>query len=157
MIFSLRNRISFHFISFHCDFVSFISFHFVSFRSLRFVSITSLCTHSFDPNITLCYKDVTIIHRTSQSFSSSCCSIPFTIELNTKSSKTDPFRMSATVRLAENSTMLCPVEALTEYRAVHPAKDGPLFTFQNRKFLTRKDINKALKVHLNLPAVSSHS
>ena len=53
--------------------------------------------------------------------------------------------------------MLCPVKALTEYRAVHPTKAGPLFTFQNRKFLTRKDINKALKVHLDLPAVSSHS
>ena len=52
--------------------------------------------------------------------------------------------------------MLCPVKALTEYRAVHPTKDEPLFTFQNRKFLTRRDVNKALKVHLNLPAVLSH-
>ena len=60
-------------------------------------------------------------------------------------------------RLAENSTMLCPVKAQTEYRAVHPAKDGPLFTLQNRKFLTRRDIHKALKVHINLPEVVSHS
>ena len=44
-----------------------------------------------------------------------------------------------------------------EYTAVHPTKYGPLFTFQNRKFLTRRDINKALKMHLNLPTVSSHS
>ena len=65
--------------------------------------------------------------------------------------------MGTAVRLAENGTMVCPIKALLEYNAVHPTKAGSLFTFQNKKFLTRRDINKALKAHLNLHSMSSYS
>ena len=101
----------------------------------------------FNPECTLCYQDAKLHNL----------GITFKYQLSTKSSKTDPFRMGTSVRLAANGTSLCPVQALGEYIAVHPSQHGPLFTFQNRKYLTRKDINTALKVYLGMNHVSSHS
>ena len=119
------------------------------FGFLRISEYTSLHSHSIDSNTTLLK-----VHTSQSSISKD---FPTTIELNIKSSKTDPFKMGTAVRLAENGTMLCPIKALLEYNTVHLTKAGPLFTFQNKKFLTRRDINEALKAHLNLHSMPSQS
>ena len=126
------------------------------FGFLRISEYTSTYTRTFEPDLTLCYSDVKMLHS-AQIVRNSSKPIITGIELNIKSSKTDPFRMGVLVRLAENGTILCPVRALTEYMAVHPNKQGPLFMSQSNKYLTRRDINKALKAYLNLSNVSSHS
>ena len=75
-----------------------------------------------------------------------------------KRSKTDPFRQGVLLRIAENRSALCPVNALRLLARIHPTKNGPLFTFANGRFLTRRDINKVLVESTNgRITVSSHS
>ena len=65
--------------------------------------------------------------------------------------------MGATVGLAANASVYSQVKALSEYVSVHPTRASPLFQFQNKKYVTRKDINNALKTYLGMKNVSSHS
>ena len=114
------------------------------FGFLRVSEYTSLRKTSFDPNCTLLYEDVQIQNN-------SAC-------LNIKASKTDPFRQGVAVRLAANHTILCPVSALRLYLSLHPTKSGPLFTFQDKKYLSRADLNNTLRDTTNWEAnISSHS
>ena len=125
------------------------------FGFLRISEYTATNKTLFDPELTLCYRDVKML-KYLQPKGVSRNGVT-NVELNIKSSKTDPFRMGISVRLAANDSMLCPVQALIEYMAFHPKRQGPLFMFQNKKFLTRRDINNALKSYLNVNNVSSHS
>ena len=114
------------------------------FGFLRISEYTSTHKTSHDPTLTLLLSDV--------SFGLDC------VSLNIKASKTDPFRQGVTVRIAANHSFLCPVAALLSYLPLHPTGLGPLFAFQNKKFLTRSDINTILKDTTNGTAnVSSHS
>ena len=80
--------------------------------------------------------------------------------INIKASKTDPFRSGCTVRLPAICSTLCPVRAMLEFMQYHPTRTGPLFTYADRTYLTRRRLNVLLKVALpstvNEP-VSSHS
>ena len=63
-----------------------------------------------------------------------------------------------TVRLEANDTVLCPVNALRLYLTLHPNKSGPLFTFQNKTYLSRADLNKTLRDTTGgIANISSHS
>ena len=81
------------------------------------------------------------------------------IDICIKASKCDPFRTGTTVRLAENKSLLCPVEALEKFSKVHPSMKGPLFTFQDGKFLTRKSWSAVLSKYkpVHIKNISSHS
>ena len=116
------------------------------FGFLRASEYTSPYVHSFLPESTLCYND--IILQNNQ------------ISLVLKASKTDPFRLGTTVRLAANGSPLCPVAALSMFIKNHPSQSGPLFMFHDGKYLTRDKISKYLKQFIAstpIKNISSHS
>jgi hypothetical protein len=114
------------------------------FGLLRVSEYTCKYVKSFQPGDTLCYGDVTYGLDSMQ--------------IQLKTSKTDIFRSGVTIRLAANGSVLCPVTALKQYLTVHPSKRGPLFTYNNGRFLTRKDISEYLKQFAEIQTnLSSHS
>ena len=98
------------------------------FGFLRVSEYTSDHVKAFDPLCTLCCQDISIIDTS-----------PSAIDLQIKASKCDPFRSGITVRLTENKALLWPVNALKKFSKVHPSNKGPLFTFHDGRFLTRKN------------------
>ena len=112
---------------------------------LRVSEYASARVKSYEPETTLSFKDFTV---TGNMYS-----------IVIKASKTDPFRTGATVRIAPNNSELCPVMAIHQFRAVHPSKRGPMFTFQDGKYLTRSEMSKTLKRFLPHASetLSSHS
>ena len=111
---------------------------------LRVSEYTSSHRTKFDPHTTLLFSDVTIEGDVAH--------------IVIKASKTDPFRNGITIRLAANTSTLCPIAALKNFLPLHPTQHGPLFTYQDKKFLTRKELNVTLKSTTNgLANTSSHS
>ena len=119
------------------------------FGFLRVSEYTSLHVRSFDPETTLTLQDLKIKNYNHKQV----------IEINIKSSKTDPFRSGALIKLTPNYTELCPVKALLHLIHHHPLKSGPLFTFNNNKYLTRRELSNIMKELLpnNISNISSHS
>ena len=114
------------------------------FGFLRVSEYTASHKTKFDSTCTLLFQDVHIQDSTAHIF--------------IKASKTDPFRQGVHVRLAANGTWLCPVSALRNFIVIHPTTSGPLFTFKNKKYLTRADMNKLLtSTTQGLANTSSHS
>ena len=114
------------------------------FGFLRVSEYTSTHRTKYDPQSTLLYTDLTLDNDIAN--------------VNIKASKTDPFREGTIIRLAGNDSTLCPINALREYLAVHPTNSGPLFTFKNNKFLTRKEMNSLLSdLTDGLANTTSHS
>ena len=116
------------------------------FGFLRSSEYTSPTTKTFDPDTTLCFQDIHIHNNI--------------IQLNIKTSKTDPFRQGCTIRLAQSMAPICPVRAISEYVINHPTKNGPLFRFTDGTYLTRRKYNDLLKMalpHIPKHIVSSHS
>ena len=114
------------------------------FGFLRVSEYTAPCTKSYNDN-TLLYSDVKITTKG--------------IDICIKASKTDPFRVGATIRLAPNASVLCPVRAVTAYFNQHPRRQGPFFTYRSGRYLTRKDIAQLLRDFLppNIKHISTHS
>ena len=114
------------------------------FGFLRVSEYTSTHRTKFDPDITLLYSDISIDGEV--------------LSLAIKISKTDPFRQGMTIRLAANNTFLCPVKAIRLWLVEHPTKSGPLFVFQDRKYLTPKEVNALLVDTTDgMASMSSHS
>ena len=115
---------------------------------LRFLRVSEYTAQvsSYDHDSTLCYGDVSWTDNN-------------LVQVLIKTSKTDPFRLGATIRLAPNKSSLCPVTALHRFMNVHPTKEGPLFTFHNGRFLTRNDLMGYLKRFLpsDVANISTHS
>ena len=112
---------------------------------LRVSEYTSQYKKSFDPTSTLLFSDMTFTNDGA-------------VVIFIKASKTDPFRQGVPLRLEPNRSSLCPVAALRHYCRIHPSRTGPLFTFQNGRFLSRKDINALLVSTTDgLANISSHS
>ena len=106
---------------------------------------TSIRKKTFDPTSTLLFSDMNFVSDGS-------------VTLFIKTSKTDPFRDGVPLRIAPNDSHLCPVNALKHLHRHHPTRNGPLFTFQNGRFLTRRDINELLLSTTDgLANISSHS
>ena len=115
------------------------------FGFLRVSEYTSTHKTSFDPTTTLLFSNLTFTADGAAT-------------LLIKTSKTDPFREGVLLRLEPNGSPLCPVAALRLHSLSHPSKDGPLFTFQNGRYLTRRDINEVLVLTTDgLASISSHS
>ena len=114
------------------------------FGFMRGSEYTSDRANSFDQESTLCIEDIKLNK---------------VININIKSSKTDPFRLGVTVRLAPNGSELCPVDALQKFLLNHPTNCGPLFTYTNGKYLTKRNISTMLKRFYpsHKSTISSHS
>ena len=116
------------------------------FGFLRSSEFVSHSIRKFDPESTLMFSDVTFKAPR--------------ISLNIKISKTDPFRQGCTIRLSPTNTVICPVSALQQHLKRHPTKNGPLFTYADGSYLTRRRLNIFLKTALPSSArtpYSSHS
>lgn len=115
------------------------------FGFLRSSEFTAPTMKTFEPHTTLLYTDITITE-------------PY-VNINIKVSKTDPFRQGCTVKLAPTGADICPVKAILSFMPFHPSKNGPLFTFADGTFLTRRRLNNIL--HKALPCsnrpITSHS
>lgn len=117
------------------------------FGFLRVSEYTSKLVRSYDPTSTLCYKDVGTDVGSNMAV------------VHIKASKTDPFQNGMSIELYANKSLLCPVEALARFIAVHPTRSGPMFTWQDGRFLTRKHVNTTLQrlKPSHLTDMSSHS
>ena len=98
-------------------------------------------TQRFESESTLLFHDASIYNNHAQ--------------LNIKSSKTDPFRQGCIVRLSPTGNELCPIDALTKFLSRHCKKSGPLFTYSNGTFLTRRRLTTILNHALPPPPIPS--
>ena len=113
---------------------------------LRVSEYTAPRVLAYDPDSTLCFQDLSITS-------------PSSIQLNIKSSKTDPFRVGVQITLHANNSPICPIKAILPYLAHHPSRSGPLFVWQDGRFLTRPGL-AAVLARIKPPGVanmSSHS
>ena len=55
-----------------------------------------------------------------------------------KASKTDPFWQGVILYLGATGCKLCPVVAVLEYMVARGTEEGPLFVWDNGKYLTRE-------------------
>ena len=73
---------------------------------------------------------------------------PTVVRVRLKASKTDPFKRGVTLLIGKGAPDLCPVKALVCYLLVRGEKAGPLFVFEDGRFLTRqrfvKEVREAL-------------
>ena len=66
-----------------------------------------------------------------------------------KQSKTDPFRRGIDLFMGRTGNDLCPVAALLAYLADRGAKKGPLFMFEDGRFLTRQRLVNCVRAALH--------
>ena len=113
---------------------------------LRVSEYTSKKVREYDPETTLCFHDITVNSNLS-------------ISIHIKASKTDPFRQGTTLHLFRNNSPLCPVQALLDYLASRPPARGPLFLWQDGRYLTRSTFATVLKKIKppHITSMSSHS
>ena len=101
------------------------------FGMLRVSEYTAPGRRVWDPLVTLSISDVVFRRRGG-------------VKLIIKSSKTDPFKVGATVYLAATGLSFCPVSALKRYCRRRGKFPGPLFILENGLFLTKSDVGKLL-------------
>ena len=113
---------------------------------LRVSEYTSPFVKSYDPATTLCYRDIQVISATH-------------IKIHIKASKTDPFRSGVHLSIYANNSPLCPIQAILKFLHQHPTKSGPLFVWQDGRYLTRSGLAPALNriKPKHLKNMSSHS
>lgn len=113
------------------------------FGFLRSSEFTAPTIKSYHPETTLLVSDVTLKQSR--------------LNINIKTSKTDPFHHGCSIRLSQTNTVTCPVNALTDFLRMHPTQQGPLFTYSDGTFLTRRRLNSILKLALSPLASSQRS
>ena len=87
---------------------------------------------------------------------------PTMVRITIKQSKTDSFRKGINLFLGKTSTELCTVTALLNYRVVRGKRKGPLFIFEDGRFLTRqrlveKVMEALAKAKIDQASYCSHS
>ena len=97
------------------------------FGFLRSGEITCPSERSFDPLSNLCFSDVTVDNRSNPSW----------MQVSIKASKTDPFRQGVTLHIGVAGGPLCPVAAVLSYMVARGCAPGPLFTWEDNRYLTR--------------------
>lgn len=116
------------------------------FGFLRASEFTSPSAKTYHEHNTLLVQDIKIANDIAH--------------INIKQSKTDPFRSGCIIKLAAVGSSVCAVSALHHHLHSHPTGTGPLFTFNNKTFLTRRKLNEILKTLLQPTPdkpISSHS
>ena len=98
------------------------------FGFLRCSEMTVPTDSAYDPSTHLSISDIQVDHPSS----------PTVLQVNIKSSKTDPFRKGIHLYLGETGCDLCPVAAVVAYLCIRGMKPGPLFMFSDGRYLTRQ-------------------
>ena len=75
----------------------------------------------------LCFSDVRVDNR----------SAPSAIQVVIKVSKTEPFRQGVTLHIGITGDPLRPVAAVLSYMVARRGSPGPLFTWEDNRYLTR--------------------
>ena len=70
---------------------------------------------------------------------------PSMLRVKLKQSKTDPFRKGIQLFVGRTGTDLCPVTSLLNYLSVRGDKHGPLFVYQDGRYLTRQRLVGAVR------------
>ena len=93
----------------------------------------------FDPRSHLCFEDVQVDSRES----------PSLVQVWIKASKMDPFRQGVTLVIGKTNDCLCPVTAVLAYMVARGLSLGPLFTWEDKRFLTRESFVGAVVEEAN--------
>ena len=103
---------------------------------LRVGEFISLTGNSFDKDVNLSLKDVSIDNPAD----------PRMLFIRLKRSKTDQLRLGATIIMGKSDKVpLCPPTAMLGYLVVRGRSEGPLFVWENGLFLTRANVVAAVK------------
>ena len=113
------------------------------FGFLRAGEFTIPSDSAYDPSSHLSMSDVSVNNP----------STPTVIQITIKQSKTDPFRKGVSIFLGKTGVDLCPVSALLSYLIIRGKQPGPLFRFQDGRFLTRQRLVEALRKALRLAGI----
>lgn len=105
------------------------------FGFFRLGEITSPSPCNFDPGVHLTFEDISVDNLENTRF----------ITLRIKRSKTDQLRVGTTVSLARADGDLCPVAALLAYIAIRGDRPGPLFVFEDERYLTQALLTQHLR------------
>lgn len=108
------------------------------FGFLRAGEMTVPGDKEFDAAVHLSFKDIAVDDPKN----------PQMVKVRIKQSKTDPFRKGLDIYLGKTGTDLCPVVALLRYLTVRGKRGGPLFQFQDGRFLTRQRLVEKVRVAL---------
>ena len=116
------------------------------FGMLRSAEYTCPTSHSFVPTETLLLSDITISTNAELAI------------VSIKASKTDQFKQGTNIRIAVTHTSLCPVTSLLKFMHCHPNPHGPLFSFHDETFLTRRCLANSIQQTLpDIVNVNTHS
>ena len=105
------------------------------FGFLRSGEITVLNRSDYDPNAHLSFCDLAVDDQEH----------PTMLQLNLKSSKTDPFRKGVQIVTGRTGDDLCPVAATLAYLAIRGGNQGPFFQFKDGSPLTRSAFVRMVK------------
>ena len=89
----------------------------------------------YDQAYHLCVDDVRVNSRSSPTF----------IQVRIKASKTDAYRQGVMIYVGRTANNLCPVAAVLTYMVARGQDSGPLFKWENGRFLTREAFVAAVR------------
>ena len=109
-------------------------------------------SNKYDPGHHLAHGDVTVNDSRDPQF----------VVVRIKASKTDPFRQGTSIYLGRTHSELCPVVAILGYMVQRGTGEGPFFTFEDGRWLTRErfvsEVRKALtELGYNCSLYAGHS
>ena len=113
------------------------------FAFLRVGEMTVPGDGGYDPAVHLSLSDVAIDDPRK----------PTMVRLTIKQSKTDPFRKGIELFVGKTACPLCPVAALLDYLLARGREPGPLFRYQDGRFLTRARFAEAVRAALQKAGV----
>ena len=137
-LYQLRNFINLRITLHHDKLVYWAAVTLAFFGLLRSSEYTSTPTHSYNPNHTLLYNDITFAPNVSY------------VTINIRASKTDPFRTGCNFRVGVSHNQLCPFSALYHLQPQHIAHTGP------SSFLTRTRLSALLTQCFNSTHINTH-
>lgn len=121
------------------------------FGFLRSAEFTVPNAASFSPAIHLSVQDVAV----------DSSSVPMSMRVRVKASKTDPFHKGCFIHIGRGTFPLCAVQAVMTYLCLRGDASGPLFLLQSGQPLSRVILTKWLRRILSAAGVtgnfSSHS
>ena len=108
------------------------------FGFLRSGEVVAPAVAQYDPSCHLCFGDIQVDSQAA----------PSCIHVRIKASKTDPFRRGVTLVIGQTDNVLCPVKAVLSFMVARGPGAGPLFAWEDKRFLTREAFVAAVRAAL---------
>ena len=116
-----------------------------SFGFLRSGEVVIPTDSAFDPTTHLAYGDIRVDSTVSPTY----------LEVKLKSSKTDPFRMGATIFLGRTQQDIYQVAAVLHYMVLRGKDPGIFFRFEDGKPLTRERLVHKMREGLSQAGIDA--